>query len=237
MKIAICEDHPEEAGGLVKIMEKWAVKQSVSLNITLYENAERFWFSYEPGVSFDALFLDVQMPGESGITLARKLRDRGDLIPVVFVTGIDDYISEGYDVQAVHYLLKPVKTEKIEECLNRIYRELGQEEPYLLLNTQEGAVKLLQREIVKVEVFTHRCVYTTIKGEYNALHSLKEAQERLYPGWFVRSHRSILVNLKHVEAITRDKVFLTGGQEALVSRRLYNELNEAFIRFYGSGEA
>lgn len=232
MRIAVCEDHQEEAAWLAEIVKKWAAGKAVSVHIEVFENAQQFWFSYEPGHPFDVLFLDVQMPGESGIILAKKLRQRRDATPLIFVTGIDDYMSEGYDVQAVHYLLKPVKEEKLEECLNRVYQSMNQTEPFLLLDSDQGTQRLLQKDILKVEIFAHRCVYTTLQQEYAVYQSLKEARDALVPEWFVYSHRSILVNLCHVESITHDKVLLTGGHEALVSRRLYGELNQAFIHFY-----
>lgn len=232
MKIAVCEDHGEEALWLEKMIKKWAAKRRLPVSVTIFADAEQFWFSYEPGVSFDVLFLDIQMPGESGLVLAKKLREKGDAVPLIFVTGIDDFVSEGYDVQAVHYLVKPVKEEKIGECLDRVCQNMEQAEPFLLLETEQGTVKLLQKDILKVEIFAHRCVYTTLQKEYAVSQSLKDAEEGLASDWFVHSHRSILVNLYHIEAITRQRVFLTGGHEALVSRRLYMELNRAFISFY-----
>ncbi len=233
MRIAVCEDQQEEAAWLAKTVKKWAAGRALPVSVEVFENAEQFWFAYEPGLSFDVLFLDIQMPGESGITLAQKLRQRRDSTPLIFVTGIDDYMSEGYDVQAVHYLLKPVKEEKLTECLDRVYQGMNQAEPCVLMDTEPGTVRLLQKDILKVEIFAHRCVYTTLQKEYAVYGSLKEARDALEPAWFVHSHRSILVNLCHVEAIMHDRVLLTGGREALVSRRLYAELNQAFIRFYG----
>ncbi len=144
------------------------------------------------------------MPGENGISLARELCKKHDDIPIIFVTGADEYISEGYDVQAVHYLLKPVNKDKLEECLNRVHEKKKDKEPFVLLNTSSGTIKLLQKDILKIESFSY-------------------------------SHRGILVNLQHVEAITHEQVILTGGNKALVSRRQYGSLNKAFIDFYNGG--
>lgn len=232
MHFIVCEDHQTEALWLQKKIKNWALKQSVPVEFTVYESAEQFWFAYEEDMEADAVILDIQMPGEDGITLARRLRERHNQIPILFVTGVNDYIAEGYDVQAVHYLLKPVREDKLEECLNRIWQMRPLEEPFVLLQTEGDAVRLLQKDIITVEVFAHQCVYTTCDASYTVSESLKEAKEKLQEEWFMYAHRSILVNLFHVKSITHAKVYLTGGREAVVSRRMYGELNQAFIRFY-----
>ncbi|MCD8337975.1 MAG: LytTR family DNA-binding domain-containing protein [Lachnospiraceae bacterium] len=237
MYFVICEDNPEEGLWLQEKLKKWAHKKNVAVETARYESAERFWFSYEEKQRIDALFLDIQLPDEDGMTLARKLRARKNPVPILFVTGMDDYMAEGYDVQAIHYLLKPVSEEKLEVCLERIMRASDTEEPFVLLQTDADVVRILQKDIFTVEVFAHQCVYTTAERSYTVLESLKEAQEKLQSGWFVLAYRGILVNLFHVRSISREKVCLTDGREVPVSRRMYGELNQAFIRFYREGRA
>lgn len=235
MNIAICEDRREEAAWLKKQIEYWSLRENIKPCITLYENAQQFWFHYGSETPFDVLILDIEMPGESGISLAKKLREKGDHIPVIFVTGMDEYMAEGYDVQAVHYLLKPVNRDKLGECLHRVYENLKEQEPFLLLNTNQGTVKLLEKDILKIESFSKSCIYTTLKGEYQAAVSLKDALNSLQKETFACSHRGVLVNLRHVETITHEQVILTGGHTALISRRQYSDFNKAFIDYYNGG--
>lgn len=235
MKIAICEDQREEAGWLKKQIEDWGLRKSIPAIITLYENAKQFWFDYDPEKYFDVLILDVEMPGENGISLARQLRQKQDDIPIIFVTGAIEYMSEGYDVQAVHYLLKPVDKNKLEECLQRVYEKLEAEEPPFVINTNKGVIRLTQKEIIKIESFSRYCIYTTLKGEYQVNISLKDAMKDLKKEHFAYTHRGILVNLKHVETITREQVTLTQGYTALISRRQYADFNKAFITYYNGG--
>lgn len=232
MNFVICEDNRQESEWLQERIIAWARSEGIPALVTAYDSAEKFWFSYEDGIEMDALLLDIQMPGESGIELAKRLRGRQDRTPVLFITGIDDYMAEGYDVQAVHYLLKPVQQEKLEKCLEQVRRMQEKEEPSLLLQLEDGTVRLWQKDILKVEIFAHICIFTTPSKTYTTATSLRKVKEQLYPRWFVHSHRSILINLLHVESITHTKVFLTGGHEAEVSRRMYKELNQAFIDFF-----
>lgn len=237
MHFVICEDNREEGLWLQEKIKEWAIRNALTVEMVLYENAEQFWFSYEENQRMDALILDIQMLGEDGMTMARKLRGRKDTVPILFVTGIDDYMAQGYDVQAVHYLLKPVSANRLEACLDRIARRSGcAEEPCVVVRTENGLVRILQKDIITLEVFQRQCVYTTTETSYTVCESWKEAGKKLQPEWFVPSYRGILVNLFHVKSITRDHVHLTDGRDVPVSRRQYGELNQAFICFYREGE-
>ena len=87
MKIAVCEDNQAEADWLKKVIVEWAAFNRRDVQVSCYSATEHFLFDYEESC-FDILFLDIQMPGEDGISLARKLRKKNDPIPIVFVTGL-----------------------------------------------------------------------------------------------------------------------------------------------------
>lgn len=236
MKIAVCEDQEEEADWLCMAIRSWAADKKLPADVVSFGDAASFLFSLDDNV-YDALFLDIKMPGEDGMALAKRLRSMKDNVFIVFVTGEKEYVMEGYEVGAVNYLLKPVDIEKVGKCLDRIYEKTGNQEPYIILDTGETTVKLLQREIYKIEVFSHKLVYTTERGEFEVYSSLKEAEKELQEGYFITCHRGVLVNLMHVITIGKNSLILsddnTGFQmEVPVSRRLYNRVNELFIKFY-----
>lgn len=237
MNIAVCEDRKEEADWLCDIIRLWSIQNKIDAEITSFENAASFSFALEDH-SFDALFLDIKMPGENGVALAKRLRQQAYDMSIVFVTGEKEYIMEGYEVDAIHYLLKPVDRQTIYHCLDRIYEKNQQQEPFLLLQTEDNTtVKLLQREIYMIEVFSHKLEYATTRGSFQTLSSMKEIQGKLIPDWFVSCHRGILINLLHVDSIEKNHLILADEKNDFyrkvpVSRRLYTSVNEAFIHFY-----
>lgn len=240
MKIAVCEDKKEEADWLCGVIRRWSGERGISAEIVSYADASSFSFALEDTL-FDALFLDIKMPGEDGVALAKRLREQAYDFSIVFVTGEREYIMEGYEVEAVNYLLKPVEEEKVYQCLDRIYEKMHRQEPFILLKAEDSTVKLLQREIYMVEVFGHKLVYTTEKGTFEVLSSMKEARRQLVERWFALCHRGVLVNLLYVDSIGKDSLVLSEDKrgfrrEVPVSRRMYAEINEAFIRFYRYGE-
>lgn len=236
MKIAVCEDREEEARWLCDVIRSWTLENGIAAEIISYPDAASFSFALEE-LLFDALFLDIKMPGEDGVALAKRLREQAYDIPIIFVTGEKEYVMEGYEVEAVNYLLKPVEEEKVFQCLDRICAK--RQEPFILLKTQDAAVKLLQREIYMVEVFGHRLVYTTERGVFEVVSSMKEAEQELQKEWFVVCHRGMMVNLLFVDFVGKTSLLLSDEKrdfqkEIPVSRRLHNDVNEAFIRFYCS---
>lgn len=240
--IGICEDVLVEANLLTEMVKRWANHKEIPVKVVLYNCADQFWFHYITGV-LDVVFLDIKMPGEDGMTLAKKLRKKGDFLPIIFVTGEREYLADGYDVEAVHYLLKPVNEDKLFQCLARIWGKLGKEEPYVLLQTNDKAVKLYQKDIYKIESFGHNLVYFTKQGEYQVTSSLIGVKDQLVNGWFVKCYRGVLVGIRHIDMIEKTLLILQTGENnqadtklnrmvVPVSRRLYKEVNEAFISYH-----
>lgn len=239
MNIAVCEDREEEAEWLCDVIRRWAQGNGVAAEVKSYADAASFSFALDD-ILFDALFLDIRMPGENGIALAKRLRRQENDLEIVFVTGEREYVMEGYEVEAVNYLLKPVEEEKVFQCLDRIRARKHRQEPSVLLETQDGAVKLMQREIYMVEAFGHTMVYTTGRGVFEAVSSMKEARQELWGEWFVICYRGILINLLYVDSVGKTSLLLSDEKrdfrrEVPVSRRLYHDVNEAFLRLYRPG--
>ncbi len=236
MKVAVCEDRDEEAAWLCGVIRRWSAENGIPAEITPYADAASFSFALEDAL-FDALFLDIKMPGEDGVTLAKRLREQAYDMSIVFVTGEKEYVMEGYEVEAVNYLIKPVEEEQVFQCLNRICERNSKQEPFVLLKTEDAVVKLQQREIYLVEVFGHKLVYTTERGEFEVVSTMKSARQELLEDWFVICHRGVLVNLLHVDFVGKNHLVLADDRrdfcrEVPVSRRMYGEVNDAFIRFY-----
>ena len=93
-------------------MDIWSRQREIPVLVETFSSAEAFLFRYEEDKTFDFLLLDIEMGGMDGVTLARQVRRDSEDLQLVFITGYWDYIGEGYDVSALHYLLKPVRQDK-----------------------------------------------------------------------------------------------------------------------------
>lgn len=226
-KIAICDDSPADIVYLQGLVSKWARKADEVVKAQTFASAEAFLFQYEEDKAFDILLLDIEMAEMDGVTLARKIRAGNQQVQIVFITGYTDYIADGYEVEALHYLLKPVKEEKLFEVLERAVVKLARNERTLLLETVDGTVRVPLYEIRWIEVQRN---YVTIHAaeDYTAKKSLSEVEAELDEG-FMRTGRSFIVNLKQVRRIGKNEVILADGSMVPLSRGYYEKLNRAMI--------
>ena len=119
MRAAICDDRAEDAQLVAQYVREWGESREESVALEMFPSAEAFLFAYDEDKNFDLLLLDVEMGGMDGVTMARRVRAENTAVQIVFITGYTDYIAEGYDVAALHYLVKPVREEKLFEVLDR----------------------------------------------------------------------------------------------------------------------
>lgn len=229
-RFAVCDDNPADGAYVAALIEKWGRGAGAGLTIEQYPSAEAFLFAYEEDPSFDLLCLDIEMGNMSGVKLAKKLRQSGAGLQIVFITGYMEYIAEGYDVEALHYLLKPVTEEKLDAVLNRAAERLKTRERTLLLTLSDGAVRLPLYEIRYLDVLKN---YVTVHGKevYSVKRTLNDLERELDDS-FYRIHRSYIVNMRFIRKISRTEVILKDGTALPLSRKMYEGLNQALIRYF-----
>ncbi|MDQ3616353.1 MAG: LytTR family DNA-binding domain-containing protein [Actinomycetota bacterium] len=185
----------------------------------------------------DAVFLDIAMPGLTGLELARVLSRFRPPPPVVFVTAHDEHAVEAFDLNAVDYVLKPVRSDRLAEAVRRVVeaRSGGPVADDASIAVELGGVT---RFVSRAEVR-----YVEAQGDYARLHTatgshllrvpLTTLEEEWRDAGFVRIHRSLLVALQHVDEVRIDSgrcLVQVGGQELKVSRRHTRELRDLLVR-------
>ena len=108
LHVIICDDEAASLSFLETLVREWAAGRKCGIAVTPCKSAEQFLFNREDWEEADIMLLDIDMPGMNGISLARRLRQEGKRVQIIFATGLADYVLEGYDVEAVSYLIKPV---------------------------------------------------------------------------------------------------------------------------------
>lgn len=229
-RFAVCDDNQEDMEYIEKLIRVWNQSAGYQIRIERFPSGEAFLFAYEDDPGFDVLFLDIEMKEISGIDLAQKLRELGSGIQIVFVTGYMEYIAQGYDVEALHYLLKPVTEEKLFGVLDRAMERLKNRERELTLTLPEGIVRIPLAEIRYLEVMGN---YVTIHGRESCSVKRTLSQlEELLDERFYRIHRSYIVNMQLVKKCTRTEVILKDDTALPLSRRNYEGLNRAMIMYF-----
>ncbi|MCL2204508.1 MAG: LytTR family DNA-binding domain-containing protein [Defluviitaleaceae bacterium] len=235
MKWVICEDELAIAGQITKLVQGWASLRGQTVHISHFKSAEAFLFAYEDDKSVDLLLLDIQMGEMDGMTLARKIREDNNKVQIIFITGISDYVAEGYDVSAVHYLLKPVKEEKLYTALDKATANLSKPKRAISIDTADGITLVDVDDIAYVEALDHALAISAKGSIINAKMPLYKLEEALADERFIKTHRSYLINLAHVKRVTRTDVILDNGTALPLSRRLYKDINSALMKYITGG--
>lgn len=251
LHITICDDEQTQLTLLETFLTEWARNSKYEIEVSLYQNADQFLFHHEEKKELDILLLDIDMPGTDGLSLARRLRSDGENVQIIFITGLTDYVLEGYDVEAVSYLIKPVEKERLFGCLDKAKERCEKPDPVLLLESPGGAARVKLMDICYLESDSHDTwVYyihsmhkmgtTPSDAKRTASDSIRcktgihELEKRLQAqcNAFFKIHRSYLVNLAYISKISRKEVLLDTGEALPVARGRWEALNKAYLDYY-----
>ena len=226
LDIAICDDSGADRQYVRRMAADWAAARGHTARIREFSSAERFLFR-DAACGCDILLLDIELGAMDGVTLAKRLRRRDDALQIVFITGYSDYISEGYEVAALHYLLKPVKEEKLRAVLDRAAEKLEKNENVLHFSHGGELLRVPIRQIRYAEVSgnyitVHAATDITVKMTLQSLET--QLDERFY-----RVGRSALVNLTQISRVTRTEIRLGDGTAVPLPRGAYEGVNRAII--------
>lgn len=233
INIAICEDDEKQVMINKKYIEQWGELRELPLNILVYPSAESFLFNWNYEQHIDIIFLDIVMGRMSGIELAKHIRSQDEEVTIIFITGEESYVFDGYKVQALDYLMKPVKKEDIFYCLDRWkIKSLKEETSYYLVKKGKELVKINYDDIYYFISFDHYIDINTVDEVITFKEKIGQVEQDLPGTQFCRCHRSYIVNLKHIESIYKNEVILDNGSKLPVSKSRLNTTYESFMSYF-----
>lgn len=226
-KVAICDDLDADRQYISNLVKKWAANTNHTVQTALFSSAEDFLFHYAEKNDYDILLLDIEMRDMDGVTMAKKLRQNNDMIQIVFITGYSDYIAEGYEVAALHYLVKPLKQEKFFSVLDRAVEKIEKNDKVLHFESKGQLLRIPIYQIQYADVFgnyvtIHACEDFTVKMTLGQL-------ERELDSRFYRVGRSVIVNLTQISRVTKTEIKMSGNVSIPLPRGAYESVNRAII--------
>ena len=226
-RVAIVDDSAKDAEFVQGILNNWADLRQANIQAVVFPSAESFLFRYAEDKAWDILLLDIEMGAMDGVSLAKKIRQDNEAVQIVFITGYSDYIAEGYEVAALHYLMKPVNREKLLSVLDRALEKRKQEQRCLNLEAYGEMVRLPFYEIRYLDVHQN---YVTVhaKADYTVKRTLSDFEKEL-DDRFCRVGRGMILNLKFIQRVTKTEVHLSDGTILPLPRGAYEPLNRAII--------
>ena len=230
MRIAICDDEKN----IRELIENKVIKQYPQADIVLFSSGEELILADN---CIDILFLDIHMSGRNGMETARELRKKDKNMIIIFVTAMEEYVFQAFDVGAFHYLVKPVDDAKFVDVLHKAVGEwntqnLGEEKPqekYLMINNKGIHTKVILDEIIYAEVFNRKVVIHKRNDEIE-YYGIMSDLEALAGDSFFRTHRAYLVNFKYVEKYDSVTIYLEKGT-VLMAKQKYSEFVKKYMKY------
>ncbi|MDE6851134.1 MAG: LytTR family DNA-binding domain-containing protein [Lachnospiraceae bacterium] len=235
MKIAVCDDDRTIRKELLRLIQK----QAPEADIAEYPSGEEVLNAKE---NFDIYFLDIEMGKVSGMDIARRIREQeesgGQRSIIIFVTGYREYMEAAFDVNAFHFLIKPINTEKFAAVFQRAWKEQSalheQEKKYIMVKSSGTQQKLMLNNIYYIESRNKKVIFHTADAALEVYGKMEELQNVL-GNTFYRCHRCYLVNMEKISAYSADNIQVTNGDNLLLARKKYSDFIKTYLRYVKNG--
>ena len=222
IKVLVCDDSALMRNLISRIIDDTNGMKTVGTAMN-----GQFLLEKIPVLKPDVILLDIEMPDINGVEVARRIRAQNETVQLVFVTGYSDYIAEGYDVSALHYLLKPLQRDKLQAVISKAISLIRRNEKRLALS-KEGKLWLIPlHEIQYIDVYMN---YVTVHGaeDVTVKRTLSDVEKELDERFF-RVGRSLIVNLNKIRKADRNSITLLNGCVVPIPGNAYEHLMRAII--------
>lgn len=231
MRIAVCDDEPV----FVKQISDRIEKYMTDCVVRGFLSGEDLLLQEE---IFDLYFLDIQMEGLNGIEIAKKLRERDEESMIVFITGAKEYVFDAFDLAALHYLVKPVEDEKLQESLKRAEKEIEKKHngkgKQIFIKTRSKNITLNVVDVLYFENEMRKIAAHTVRGTISFYGVMAEMEKEAGAG-FYRCHRGYLVNLSYVAEYDAETITLVNGEKIYLSKDRYHDFVKQYMRYLRNG--
>ncbi len=224
MLIAICDDDKDS----IQLMKASLERNYPDYTVRVYTSPEALLTDARSGIRFDALLLDIIMPRLSGMELGREIRELSPETALAFITSSEEYAIEAFSLNALHYIVKPVTDEKLNDLMERIQREKSVPRQSVLIRSGRDDVMMRLDEIQYLECHDHYVFLNLRDGStVRAYYNVSEIREILGDSFLMLS-RGFIVNMDYIRQMKSKSCILKDGREILLSRKYLKEIHAAF---------
>lgn len=229
INIAICEDEKEIACDLYKKLKIYFQQEKEEVSIFVFLGGEELLKEKQ---QFNIVLMDIKMSHLDGIKTARKLKEQNNHCYIVFITAFKEYVFEAFDVEAYHYLLKPVEEKKLFSVLSKIKRKLKQGfNQLLLVKKGYSYYKINFKDILYFEVIDRKIYIHTINGIFDYYEKMDVLQKQLNYNFF-RCHRSYIVHLFFVKGYENHYALMDNGEKIPVSKSFQTDFSKNLLWYF-----
>ncbi|MFR5059187.1 LytR/AlgR family response regulator transcription factor [Faecalimonas umbilicata] len=221
MKILICDDDIYFAQCIYKFLQQIESEQNLLLEIQSFNNTEALLDVVKTDSEIKLIFLDIIFTGSkvNGIKIAKEIEKINYKVKIVFITSYDSFAIQGYQMNTVGYLMKPIEYNVFKEKFKTYLAQLDYEEKYLCIKTECNYVMIKYNELMYIDTLGRTVGVHTINQVYRVRHTMRELETMLQTeARFVRSHAAYIVNIQYIASMNSSEILLRNGETVLLSK-------------------
>lgn len=183
----------------------------------------------------DIIFLDIEMPGLSGIYVGKELKKENSNAIIFVVTSYMEYLDEAMRFHVFRYLSKPIDKQRLFINMNDALRVYSSTTTKIPIETKDGVISVSANDIITIEAISRKVIIHTISGDYVSVHNMNFWTKELPDQCFFQTHRSFIVNMAHINEFGHDIIYLYNNQfTAYLTRRKYTSFKDAYLLYLES---
>lgn len=234
IKAAFCDDDPLMIQEINTLFDQYCAEQDQEIVCTVFHSPLELLAEIEKGTHFDILFLDVIMPGQNGINVAREIRQNDQTVKIIFLTSSDEFAVESYTVDAFFYYVKPIRAEVFRRLMDSAISQCEKEKRgSLILRCKGGITRIDLEKLVYCEVIGRTLVFHLKSGiDLESIGSLDELSAELAQyGGFLRPHRSFLINMEYIQSISYKAITLDNMEKIPIPHGKCSEIKKQYLEY------
>lgn len=209
IRVAVVEDDARDREEMKGCLRRYERENDIKFSIAEFQDGEDIVTDYS--ADYDIILMDIEMTFLNGMKAAQHIRELDSDVVIIFITNMPQYAIQGYKVNALDYMLKPVSYFSFSETLTRAFTWVKtREKEYITIALKGGRKKMDISRICYVEVQDHMLMYHTTEGKFITKGTMKDAEDQLNPRIFFRCNRCYLVNLEYVEDYLGNDITVNG---------------------------
>ncbi len=239
IKIAFCDDDMEVLHQMNELLDRYRVERNEDITYAAFQSPFELLTEIEKGIRLDILFLDVVMPGQNGMDVAKEIRQYDTNMKIIFLTSSPEFAVESYSVGAYFYQLKPIWEESFFRLMDAVLAECEKKKKNsLILRSKDGITRIDLQQLEYCEVLGRKLLFHLENGAVlESAGSLDDLAGQLmqYSNFF-RPHRSFLVNMEYIQNISSRSIKMVNDAEIPIPHGKCSEIKNTYMEYAFNGE-
>ena len=239
IKIAFCDDDMEVLHQMNELLDRYRVERNEDITYAAFQSPFELLTEIEKGIRPDILFLDVVMPGQNGMDVAKEIRQYDTNMKIIFLTSSPEFAVESYSVGAYFYQLKPIWEESFFRLMDSVLSECEKKKKNsLILRSKDGITRVNLQQLEYCEVLGRKLLFHLENGAVlESAGSLDDLAGQLmqYSNFF-RPHRSFLVNMEYIQNISSRSIKMVNDAVIPIPHGKCSEIKNTYMEYAFNGE-